>query len=86
MTGKNTNIPQLQNQNDAFLGHFNLPVRVRNMGRYNRVRKEDTSYRIEMLLGISYRDHVMNEDVRNTIRNAIGPYEELTTTVVWAHN
>ena len=33
------------------------------------------------LLGISYRDHVTNEEVRNTIRHAIGPYEDLITTV-----
>ena len=31
------------------------------------------------LLGISYRDHVTNEKVRNRIRQAIGPYEDLTT-------
>ena len=44
-----------------------------------------------ILLGISYRDYVTNEEVRNTIRYAIGPYEYLITTVrkrkmVWAHN
>ena len=33
------------------------------------------------LLGISYRDHVTNEKVRNRIRQAIGPYEDLLTTV-----
>ena len=33
------------------------------------------------LLGISYRDHVTNEEVGNRIRQAIGPYEELLTTV-----
>ena len=31
------------------------------------------------LLGISYRDHVTNEKVGNRIRQAIGPYEDLTT-------
>ena len=41
--------PQLQNHNDAILGHFNLPVRVRNMEPYSRVREEDTSYRDNML-------------------------------------
>ena len=41
--------PQLLNQNDAFLDHFSLPVRVRNMDPYSRVREEDTSYRNEML-------------------------------------
>ena len=33
------------------------------------------------LLGISYRDHVTNEEVGNKIRQAIGPYEDLLTTV-----
>ena len=31
------------------------------------------------LLGISYRDHVTNEEVGNRIRQAIGHYEDLTT-------
>ena len=29
---------QLQKQNDAFLGHFNLPVRLQNMDHYSRGR------------------------------------------------
>ena len=33
------------------------------------------------LLGISYRDHVTNEELGNRIRQAIGPYEDLLTTV-----
>ena len=33
------------------------------------------------LLGISYRDHVTNEKVGNRIRQTIGPYEDLLTTV-----
>ena len=33
------------------------------------------------LLGISYRDHVTNEEVGNRIRQAIRPYEDLLTTV-----
>ena len=33
------------------------------------------------LLGISYRDHATNEEVGNRIRQAIGPYEDLLTTV-----
>ena len=33
------------------------------------------------LLGISYRDYVTNEEVRNTIRHVIGPYEDLITGV-----
>ena len=33
------------------------------------------------LLGISYKDHITNEEVRGRIRKAIGPYEELLSTV-----
>ena len=33
------------------------------------------------LLGISYKDHITNEEVRSRIRKAIGPYEELFSTV-----
>ena len=32
-------------------------------------------------LGISYRDHITNEEVKARIGNAIGPYENLLTTV-----
>ena len=33
------------------------------------------------LLGISYRDHITNEEVKARIGNAIGPYEDLLTLV-----
>ena len=33
------------------------------------------------LLGISYRDHITNKEVKERIGNAIGPYEDLLTTV-----
>ena len=33
------------------------------------------------LLSISYRDHITNEQVKARIGNAIGPYEDLLTTV-----
>ena len=32
-------------------------------------------------MGISYRDHVTNEEVRNRIRQAMGPCKDLLTTV-----
>ena len=32
------------------------------------------------LLGISYRDHKTNEEVKANIGNAIGPYEDLLTS------
>ena len=37
--------------------------------------------RFRRLLGISYRNHITNEEVRNTIRHGIGPYEDLITGV-----
>ena len=33
------------------------------------------------LLDISYRDHITNDAVRDRIRRAIGPYEDILTTV-----
>ena len=33
------------------------------------------------LLGISYKDHITNEEVKNRIRQAIGRYKDLLTTV-----
>ena len=33
------------------------------------------------LLDISYRDHITNEEVKTRIGNAIGPFEDLLTTV-----
>ena len=54
------------------------------MDPYSRVREKDTGYRNEMLpktFGFSYRDHVTNDEVRNSIRDAIRPSEDLLTTV-----
>ena len=33
------------------------------------------------ILQIPYKDHVTNEEVRNTIQQAIGPHDKLLTTV-----
>ena len=33
------------------------------------------------LLGISYSDHITNEEVKARIGNALGPYEDLLTSV-----
>ena len=38
------------------------------------------------ILGISYKDHITNEEVRSRIRKAIGPYEELLSTVKKTQN
>ena len=36
---------------------------------------------LRRLLGISYRDHITNEEVRKRITNAIGPFESLLSIV-----
>ncbi|KAK2171781.1 hypothetical protein NP493_1028g00006 [Ridgeia piscesae] len=36
---------------------------------------------LRKLLGITHRDHIFNEDVRNRTRQATGPHEDLLTTV-----
>ena len=36
---------------------------------------------VRKLLGISYTDHVTNEEVKPRIGNAIGPYEDVLTSV-----
>ena len=36
---------------------------------------------LRKLLGITYREHISNEEVRNRTRQAIGPHEDLLTTV-----
>ena len=33
------------------------------------------------LLGISYRDHITNDAIRDRIRQAIGPYDDILTTL-----
>ena len=33
------------------------------------------------ILSISYKDHVTNKEVHNRIKQAIGPYEDLLTTI-----
>ena len=33
------------------------------------------------LLGISYRDHITNDAVRDRIRQAVGPYDDILTMV-----
>ena len=75
--------PQLQNQTDVFLGHSNLPVRKTWTFTTELNRKIQATEKrcFQRLLVISYRDHVTNEEVRNTIRRSIGPYEDLINIV-----
>ena len=43
--------------------------------------EKDSGHGERKLLGITYRDHISNEEVRNRTRQAIGPHEDLLTTV-----
>ena len=47
----------------------------------NRAVKKNTKHGNEVILRISYKDHVTNEDVCAKIQQAIGPHEDLLTTV-----
>ena len=44
-----------------------------------RQHERDVIRCVHKLLGISYRDHISNEEVKNRIGNTIGPYENLTS-------
>ena len=53
---------------------------------YEALHLERMTQTLEMrcfrkLLSISYRDHIANEEVKARIENAIGPYEDLLTSV-----
>ena len=47
----------------------------------SRAPKKNTSHGNEVLLRISYKDHVTNEEIRAKIQQAIGPHEDLLTIV-----
>ena len=51
------------------------------MGLDCRVREKNAGLRDEMLLNISYKDLVTNEEVRRKIQAAIGEYDEFLTLV-----
>ena len=45
-------------------------------------RIQDSEIRcFRKLLGILYKDHIINEEVKAKIGNSIGPYEDLLTSV-----
>ena len=87
---------QLQNQDEAFLDHLNLLVRVLNMGLYSRVREEDTSYRNKtlpktsghLLQGCCY-EWRSEERYRACYWAVWRPYHHCEKTqieMVWAHS
>ena len=47
---------------------------------FTRKIQTEEMKRFRRLLGISYKDHITNEEVRSSIRKAIGSYEELLST------
>ena len=52
------------------------------MDPHSRAAKKNTGTRCyRKILHISYKDHVTNEEVRAKTQQAIGPHEELLTTV-----
>ena len=58
--------------------HFNTCIAIYHIALHYKPRSLRC---FRKLLGISYRDHVTNEEVKARIGNAIGPYEDLLTTV-----
>ena len=46
----------------------------------NRIQATEMRY-FRKILGITYRDHVTNEEVRNRIKQTTGPHEDLLATV-----
>ena len=50
--------------------------------QFTRTKLQATDMRcFRKLLGISYRDHITNDTVRDRISQAIGPYDDILTTV-----
>ena len=71
---------QLQDTTDALPCHTNLPVCLWIMDPHSRAQKKNTSHGNEVLQ-ISYKDHVINKEIRANIQQAIGPHEDLLTIV-----
>ena len=59
--------------------HRDIAVALKQLGMKSvRFRGREM---IHKLPGISYRGHITNEEVKTRTGNAIGPYEDLLTTV-----
>ena len=63
--------------------HFLISVCLGIMDLNSRAREENAGLCDEMLLNLSYKDHIINEEVRRKIQAAIGEYDELLT---WSRN
>ena len=75
---------QLEDQTDVLTGNLNIlyacESRTLTAELERRIQTtEMKSYR--RLLGISYKDHITNVEVRNKIIKAVGPHEDFLTTV-----
>ena len=73
---------QLQGQSDAFLGHVHIFVCMSNADAYIERKMQALEMRcFRKLLGMSYRDHITNEEIKARIGNDIGPYEDVLISV-----
>ena len=74
---------QFENKADALPCHFHLYAsETWTLSAALQKRIQAMKMRcFRKILRISYKDHVINEAVRNEIKQAIGPYDDLLTTV-----
>ena len=68
---------EVQDLTPACTGTLHLPVHMRDMDPHCSATEEDIQA-VEMryyrnILGISYLDHITNEQVRKTVQHHIGP-------------
>ena len=87
LTGVDTipsELVQLQGQTDAFPGHGPILYALETWTIPADIERRIQAFemiRFYKLLCISYRDHITNEEVKARIGNAIGPHEDLLTSV-----
>ena len=66
------------------LNYLGTIVRLRNLdidsGHLKKLQATEKRC-FRKLFGISYRDHITNDAVRDRIEQAIGPYDDISTTV-----
>ena len=77
-------VSKLKDQINACPSYLSTIVCLRNLDIDSRHPEElqVTEMRCsKKLLGISYRDHITNDAVRDRIRRAIGPYDDILTAV-----
>ena len=73
---------QLQDQGDAFPGHVHILYAYETWtltADIERRMQEIEMKCFRKLLGVSYRNHITNKEVKTRIENTIGPYEDITS-------